>query len=98
MHQLYSFSVGCGIEIEPRSSHLNPEDLKFSLCGPRNSSVAKVHNHQDLSLTFKTHLKKPSTIVCSCNPSFEEVSTGRRTLGLCVASSLKDPQKHVNGT
>lgn len=90
MHQCTFFSVGCGIEIEPSSSHLNPDDWKFPLCGPGNSSFAKVHNHQDLRMTFKTHLKRPSTIVCTCIPNFEEVSTSRRTSGLCLASSLKD--------
>lgn len=69
--------VGCGIGIEPRSSHLNPEDLtecfyislKLSLYDLWTSSVAEVHNQENLSLISKTHLKRPSIVVCTCNPA-----------------------------
>lgn len=90
MHQCTFFLWGVVLKLNlvPHTSTLMTE--KFSLCGPGNSSFAKVHNHQDLRMTFKTHLKRPSTIVCTCVPNFEEVSTSRRTSGLCLASSLKD--------
>lgn len=84
----FLWGVVLKLNLVPHTSTLMTEN--FSHCGPGNSSFAKVHNHQDLRMTFKTHLKRPSTIVCTCIPNFEEVSTSRRTSGLCLASSLKD--------
>lgn len=69
--------VGCGTGIEPRSSHLNPEDLtecfyislKLSPYYLWTSSVGEVHNQENLSSISKTHLKRLSIVVCTCNPT-----------------------------
>lgn len=45
--------------------------------GQRDGSVSKVPEHEDLSVSYRSHtLKKQSMVECTCDPSAGEVKTG----------------------